>query len=527
MLEFVNTDIKPLISDFKDLTDGQQKLAIQIGTTAAIIGPLLIGFGVILNALTKVVSVFHTAAPTIAAITKGLTGFATLNPTAAVFGIAKVTEEMELQALALQLTNEQYKEVISLKQQMEGLKFRVYATENEHLKELYKTQMQVIETKYNLIMGYIDEEAALKILNQGYGSAEIGMSMLDLAMTTSWPTLSETEYRLLGVAGAMGVMAEAGVTAMKVLSGIGTLRSGETMPAGYGTDKGQPLLPWQMGENPLTGKTGWEQWWDNLQANTDIKSIDQVIANLNKGLSKASTSGADQFEKAFDRAVSAVTDKLDQGIKDSIGLLDLTGGTYGGGPQAPGAGGPFEDIFRIQDVAAAKERGKGKDTDKWMEMFFPGMSLDDASAAAKDIVKKFQLGLWQDPEVTKFINFQGLVDTVLLESAAQAQLDAFSKALAVKAMEQGANPDAINAVLGRMGIAPSSPIPDLAPAVTNLLAGMDTSLAANQNKFIKKGGDMMALIESGMIKRARESNALYDVVSELVDTKLNNSMGPR
>jgi len=149
------------------------------------------------------------------------------------------------------------------------------------------------------------------------------------------------------------------------------------------------------------------------------------LSGLEDQGAEAKKAGEDLAQEIID----GIQSKLDEGSQFSVGLGDLRGGTFGGGPLAPGANGPFEAIYRLQDIAMNLGKPtEGADTKKWYQMYFGGMAFEDAVAKATDIVKKFQQGIFT-PDVTQFIDEQKLVDTINMEKIAAASKLAYADAL--------------------------------------------------------------------------------------------------
>lgn len=149
------------------------------------------------------------------------------------------------------------------------------------------------------------------------------------------------------------------------------------------------------------------------------------LSSLEDQGTAAKKAGEDLAQEIID----GIQSKLDEGSQFSVNLGDLRGGTFGGGPLAPGANGPFEALYRLQDIAMNLGKPtEGADTKKWYQMYFGGMAFEDAVAKATDIVKKFQQGIFT-PDVTQFIDEQKLVDTINMEKIAAASKQAYADAL--------------------------------------------------------------------------------------------------
>ncbi len=413
-------------------------------------------------------------------------------------------------------------------------------------------------------------EGLNKLIRQGAETGQqIGSGVVDagnqelLAGKIDWAATGQE--LLTGLLGAL----EAGAPA--VLGFLGNFR--QQMSAALGIDKlysSGPLskltaaerfragLPEEEAagyEDPLGVFTGTQKameglkgWWDELMANHE--PID---------------SGAQYFDSAMgdsaDKLKTRVTDAINEGIDASKKLGDLSGGTYGGGPLAPGAGGPFEDMYRIQDIAQNLKEHPGKETEKWWKMYAPGMSREDASAWAKDIIKKFQLGLWEDPAVAQILGpdfIDKMANVVVMESMATATLDRYAEAITKAAVAKGADPKAAGAVLATMGMGPDITSKDLLPSATNLvtnlkpaldqaalgaadgkamqyliagdpskpaslpqivptiIANFNQDVAANAGPLQEAGAAAWNQIGIGMVNRARSDGTLYRAVEAMV-----------
>ena len=261
----------------------------------------------------------------------------------------------------------------------------------------------------------------------------------------------------------------------------------------------------------------------------------------------AADDSASKWKTAMADAADSIKSKLGQGTEFSIKLGDLTGGTEGGGPLAPGAGGPFEAIYRIQDIAIHGKAGatKGPDTDKWAQMY--GLTPE----AAAEIVKKFQMGIF-DPQVMQYIDTNALIDQVKLEAAAKASQQALAEKLAA---DSGLAKDAFMSLLGmgkddkgsvvvpnidvgaiRVGVkAQTDALPkdaaiaqsligidkDTAKTAADstlgiLLPAFDTSITDNAEIIAARGAAYWGKFEGGLIDAAKNSGVLYTAVEAMV-----------
>ncbi len=181
-----------------------------------------------------------------------------------------------------------------------------------------------------------------------------------------------------------------------------------------------------------------QAWLDFANQGND--ATDNIVQNFDKGLSSAAT----KFSSL-----------LSEGISASKGLGDLLKLPGGGGIEA-GANGPFEDIYRLQDVAMATIRGVGSETDKWMKKF--GKTPEQAQA----IIKKFQMGLF-DEEVMQYIDTTKLINLGQMQMAAEAS----QKALVAKLTGSGLSQDVAAALIGfGKDTVPTIPLTQVQSAIT-------------------------------------------------------------
>lgn len=278
------------------------------------------------------------------------------------------------------------------------------------------------------------------------------------------------------------------------------------------------------------------------------------------GLEDQGTEAKKAGEDLAQEIIDGIQSKLDEGSQFSVNLGDLRGGTFGGGPLAPGANGPFEALYRLQDIAMNLGKPtEGADTKKWYEMYFGGMAFEDAVAKATDIVKKFQQGIFT-PDVTQFIDEQKLVDTINMEKIAAASKQAYADAL-LKAHPE-LDQKNLNSLLGiKEDKEGNFSVPDMNKVVTaiqtqfataagdskldimspmlglnNLDAiltsdkfkgviplvskGMETQIIADTT-LANEGERAFAKFEGGFVNRAKNSTALKQTIENMIVAALN------
>jgi TP901 family phage tail tape measure protein len=245
--------------------------------------------------------------------------------------------------------------------------------------------------------------------------------------------------------------------------------------------------------------------------NPDFKALQDQYAQaytdlmngVGGGIQDGTDQGAQYFDKATDQMASDLQSKIGSaisgGISASKGLGDLTGGTNGGGPNAPGANGGFENIFRLQDVAMNLGTShEGKDTRKFYQQFFDGMGFDQAKEQASKVVKDFQLGI-MSPDVMKFVDTDKLVDAAKMEKVAEASQKALSEAIAKKA---GVSDDEVARLLGFKGkdAAGNDLVLDYTNIINGAANGMKSAVDANGTSFMSVGEAMAPWIQAGVDK---------------------------
>lgn len=205
------------------------------------------------------------------------------------------------------------------------------------------------------------------------------------------------------------------------------------------------------------------------------------------GLEDQGTEAKKAGEDLAQEIIDGIQSKLDEGSQFSVNLGDLRGGTFGGGPLAPGANGPFEALYRLQDIAMNLGKPtEGKDTKKWYQMYFDGEGFEQAAAKAMQIVKDFQFGNFT-PDVQKFIDEQALVDAINMETVANESKKAYAEAIAK------AHPELNKKILDSyLGIGTNAKggavVPDMTPTAQAVQASMTDAvlnLQSNPDNLLK------------------------------------------
>jgi len=234
------------------------------------------------------------------------------------------------------------------------------------------------------------------------GEAERLKTMLSMMGESGQDALHKIVAGAPGAAAALDNVADAAGRIIKMTANMSTL-AGPKM--GFlPTDPGKLWEPetfnWgKFWQGP--GKTV-ENWIDSLPFTLENSATKAVK------LGSAMSDSARAAKAAWDSTMSSITSKLDAAIAAATGLFDVSGGDK----LKPGANGPFENIFRLADVA---KLGAGS---PWAE------GLGKTQEEAVRILADFQNGLLT-AEVTALIDVAQLADMAKMEAAATAMKAAF------------------------------------------------------------------------------------------------------
>jgi hypothetical protein len=172
-------------------------------------------------------------------------------------------------------------------------------------------------------------------------------------------------------------------------------------------------------------------------------------AGTNTGLGDIALSTGTKMSELASAAQNAINSigTMAQSASDaSIALGKMPGVNQG----APGDNGWAENIFRLQDVAQNYLNHPGKDTQKWVEQFgLQGMGKPEAVKYAQEVVGKFQMHLYMDPEVLKVLGPEGigkLKSQITQTAEGETQTRQFATMI-------GADPKMLQTILGGQGLA--------------------------------------------------------------------------
>lgn len=194
---------------------------------------------------------------------------------------------------------------------------------------------------------------------------------------------------------------------------------------------------------------------------------------------------------SWGNATDKMTGFIESAVSNAQGALrGLLPDQLGGDMFAPGANGPFENIFRAADVAA---RGAAS---PWAEV----LGLDQATA--QQIVSDFSRGLITD-QVKAMIDMPALVDAAKMAALAEQMKAAFVSEVAKIA---GVKPGVVESLMG-YGPNPTAPAA-VASSTTTLVSDMTVA-------FDGKGADFENIGKTLL-------NKISDGVTAVADSLINN-----
>lgn len=179
-------------------------------------------------------------------------------------------------------------------------------------------------------------------------------------------------------------------------------------------------------------KTRWGLYADyarNFQE-AGALSIEQWETQHERANEKVANDYRSAMDSAAQDAVNRIEGYLGTAMSNAAGLLDMGGGP--GDNMAPGANGPFENIYRALDVA------KLGDKSPWAAML--GLTQEEAQKISTD----FQNGLFS-AGVLNLIDMDALANQARMAELAEQSQTAFAAAIAAKA---GTGPNLVATMLG-------------------------------------------------------------------------------
>lgn len=223
----------------------------------------------------------------------------------------------------------------------------------------------------------------------------------------------------------------------------------------------------------------------------------RLAGNVVQVWDDAGTKVADSWGNATDKMTSFIESAVSNAQSALRGLLP---DQLGGDMFAPGANGPFENIFRAADVAA---RGAAS---PWAEK----LGLDQATA--QQIVSDFSKGLITD-QVKAMIDMPALVDAAKMAALAEQMKAAFVNEVAKIA---GVKPGVVESLMG-YGPNPTAPAA-VASNTTALVDDMSKAFDGKGSDFENIGKTLLNKISDGVTAVADSliSNVTTNVTDPIV-----------
>ena len=246
-------------------------------------------------------------------------------------------------------------------------------------------------------------------------------------------------------------------------------------------------------ESAFLSRIGPEGPWRHgmgMPASSAMAEVENSIENVTTTLATAPDTSA--WDSAFSTLTSRIKGYFDSAIGHSKRLFDGVGDWL-----APGADGPFENIYRAMAVAVHGDP-------HWAEVL--GLTQEEAQKVMHD----WQRGL-MSPEVLALIDIDQIVEFVNMEQMAEASLASLVGIIAQKA---GVGAPAVRAILGVDSPAVpgviKSDIASLSPTITDALESLGPVVQPGAEKL---GGT----IGKGMIKGVMdEATAFAKAIEKMI-----------
>ncbi len=246
-----------------------------------------------------------------------------------------------------------------------------------------------------------------------------------------------------------------------------------------------------------------EHLWFNEAPSADaqaaiLRSVQDTQAARVRIETSASERAASAYESKMKAASSKVAGYVSEAVSNSKGLFDVSGG--GKGWNAPGANGPFENVYRALDIA---KLGEGS---PWAKVL--GMGQEEA----KRLSGMFQQGLMTPEVIGKLVNVDALKQQAQIAQQAEALQTAFADQVAAAA---GVDPKVTRALLG---LDNEKALAGLASDWATTTAG---ALGGQAKTFYKTGNDLIMAVASGAeAARSVAVSKVEDIAQAMIDAML-------
>ena len=228
----------------------------------------------------------------------------------------------------------------------------------------------------------------------------------------------------------------------------------------------------------------------------------------------AATDFARQYDQAAKGLATQIESYLSKAAGNAKGLFDLTGGQND--MMRPGANGPFENLYRLLDVA------KQGDASPWAAQL--GKSQEEARRISQD----FQRGIFS-PEVMGLVNVDQLVNEARLAQLAEKTQSAFAQQIAAKA-GVGTNLVANLFGFGSAGAGQKTGAvaeESVAAALKQVAGAVGVSVKKSDfaGTMVGYGNTIWGYFEQGIVSAAQKSDGLQRAIDGMVAKSLAKNGG--
>lgn len=254
------------------------------------------------------------------------------------------------------------------------------------------------------------------------------------------------------------------------------------------------------------------------QSNAD-SLVQDWITRVTDANTETATDFSSKYSSAIDDLSGDIESALSKGIANSKSLLDLTG-MGGGDIFAPGANGPFENIYRALDVA------KLGAASPWAAAL--GLTQEDARRISAD----FQRGLFTE-EVQGLINVDQLLGQIQSEQDAAASGAKFAQMLAGRLGVKDAGAlvasQTFQAIAGGIDADPTQQ-QDAAQRVLDAYLGNVETVVTGKDyagRMIGFGSTTWVYYESGLLEGAKASTVFARAVDAAIGAWMARQAAPK
>ncbi|MFA6041563.1 MAG: phage tail tape measure protein, partial [Methylophilus sp.] len=444
LIEFANVNLRPLIANLRALPNEQIQSTLRSLLALAAAGPSLIGLSIAINILNTALGALVKLSGLLVVSIGSLVGALAFG--ASIYILARGLSELTMRVKEgvdydLLLEDARNRLTIATQGTAQAQQGLTAALVSGNAKSIEAAKYALEEAKA------LEYAARMKVADTMAASAKQNMTVAiekyNQALRTGNGDLEQAAIKAMDVARAQAALAEATYNTnkpqtdlQKQLATLVAVTPSTTDAingialATQGLTNKTDALSLALGTS-IMGLSDYGTYWNAITGNTPtpteaslksyMDSAAETLADVIRRRTEATNAlvavetktasdSATAWENAFQDAASRIKGYLTEGMNVSKGLGDLLNMPGVGGIGA-GGNGPFEAIYRIQDIAMSKARGKGVDTDKWAAMY--GLTPE----AAAEIVKKFQMGLF-DADVMKYVNEGQLVNLAQMQMAA-------------------------------------------------------------------------------------------------------------